>query len=183
MTSSLTKKIAKSLKDSEYRRAFLLERAKVDIAYQVRAMREKRDWSQAELGALAGGIPQTVISRIEDPNYGRMTLSTLNALACAFDTPLIVRFGSYSEVVVWMTSEAPEKLLPPSYSDDARLEELISATSKRAVRRVVQKGGYVTASGGKESGRSAELTGNTPTLIIPGSEATASAKEEISVTP
>jgi len=68
------------------------------LAYQLRAMREARNWSQEELAALVD-MPQTAISRLESPNYGRPTITTLKRMARVYDVGLDVRFVPFSLLV------------------------------------------------------------------------------------
>src|SRR5258708_22253274 len=73
-----------------------------NLAFQIRTMRDHKDWSQAQL-ASAVGMNQNAVSRIENPYYGKTTLSTLKRIASAFDVALVVRFVPYSELVHWVT--------------------------------------------------------------------------------
>jgi transcriptional regulator with XRE-family HTH domain len=68
------------------------------LAYQLRAMREARNWSQEELAALVG-MPQTAISRLESPSYGKPTITTLKRLARVYDVGLDVRFVPFSLLI------------------------------------------------------------------------------------
>jgi transcriptional regulator with XRE-family HTH domain len=68
------------------------------LAYQLRAMREARNWSQEELAALVG-MPQTAISRLESPNYGKATVTTLKRVARVYDVGLDIRFVPFSLLV------------------------------------------------------------------------------------
>ncbi len=63
------------------------------IATQIRVIRQQRGWSQIDL-AKKLRTSQAVISRMEDPSYGRLSLRTLVELAKVFDTGLQVRFVS-----------------------------------------------------------------------------------------
>lgn len=65
------------------------------LASQLRAMREARNWSQEELAALVD-MPQTAISRLESPSYGKQTITTLKRMARAYDVGLDVRFVPFS---------------------------------------------------------------------------------------
>jgi transcriptional regulator with XRE-family HTH domain len=61
-------------------------------------MRESRNWSQEELAALVG-MPQTAISRLESPDYGKPTITTLKRMARVYDVGLDVRFVPFSLLV------------------------------------------------------------------------------------
>jgi transcriptional regulator with XRE-family HTH domain len=96
------KKMIEDLKNKEYRDAFVAEHIDTGIPFQIRALREQkgREWTQEGLG-IRTGMAQETISRLEDPNYGKLTLKTLKRLASAFDVGLMVRFVPFSELVGW----------------------------------------------------------------------------------
>lgn len=97
------------------------------IAFQIRAMRELRELSQDDLASRIQSS-QNGVSRIESPDYGKTSLSTLKKVAAAFDVALIVRFVPFDELVDWVTSQprmisglSPETLAVSAYvSDDVR---------------------------------------------------------------
>ncbi len=64
------------------------------IALQIKTLRQQRQWSQAELAALAGKH-QSQISAMEQIDFGSWKISTLRRLAKAFDLALVVRFESF----------------------------------------------------------------------------------------
>jgi transcriptional regulator with XRE-family HTH domain len=72
------------------------------IAYQIRATRDRLGWSQ-ERFAQEVGMNQNAISRLESPNYGKPTLTTLKRVAAALDVALIVRLVPFSEFVDWIS--------------------------------------------------------------------------------
>jgi len=65
-------------------------------------MRVAAKWSQEQL-ATAAGMNQNAISRLESPEYGKATITTLKRLAAEFDVGLIVRFVPFSAVVDWVS--------------------------------------------------------------------------------
>jgi len=72
------------------------------IAHQLRATRDKLGWSQERL-AREVGMNQNAISRLESPEYGKQTLTTLKRLSAAMDVALIVRFVPFSELIDWVS--------------------------------------------------------------------------------
>ena len=114
--------VVESLQDWEYRHLYAAEHNRTGIAVQIRAMREERGWTQAELGERAGGIAQERISQLEDLDYGRFSLKTLERLALPFDVALFVRFVPFSSLVDWVTSLSPADLAVPSFDDDRLLQ-------------------------------------------------------------
>jgi transcriptional regulator with XRE-family HTH domain len=108
---------AEELSSKEFRDAFVAEYLRTGVAYQIRALREKRGWSQAELGRRTGK-PQSAISRLEDPDYGRLSLKTLLQLAAAFDVALLVQFAAFSELLNRFSDLSPEALEVPDFAQD-----------------------------------------------------------------
>ncbi|MBI3967130.1 MAG: helix-turn-helix transcriptional regulator, partial [Chloroflexi bacterium] len=90
-TSARYQQIATSLRDKEYRDIFVEEHISTGLSFQIRAMREQRGWTQEDLGQRAG-MAQQRVCQLENPNYGRFSLSTLKRLASAFDVALAVHF-------------------------------------------------------------------------------------------
>lgn len=72
------------------------------IAFQIRALREQRGWSQQRLAEEIGSN-QNAIYRAENPNYGKHTITTLKKIAAANDVALAVRFVPYSELIDWVS--------------------------------------------------------------------------------
>jgi len=112
------------LKDKEYRDAFVAEHIDTGVPFQIRALREQegRKWTQKDLGIRAG-MAQETISRLEDPNYGKLTLKTLKRIASAFDVALMVRFISFSELVEWELHLTPDSLRALSFEKDPYFAE------------------------------------------------------------
>jgi transcriptional regulator with XRE-family HTH domain len=113
------RKMIEKLKNKEYRDAFAAEHIDTGIPFQIRALREQkgREWTQKKLG-IRTGMAQETISRIEDPNYGKLTLKTLKRLASAFDVALMVRFVPFSVLVNWESSLTSASLEAASFDKD-----------------------------------------------------------------
>jgi transcriptional regulator with XRE-family HTH domain len=118
------KKLQK-LKVKQYRDAHVRERIRIGIPYQIRALREQdgRNWTQAELGKRVGK-PQNVISRLEDPNYGKLSIQTLLEVAAAFDVALLIKFVSYSRLIGEFEDVSQKALEVQSFEEDMHLQEL-----------------------------------------------------------
>jgi transcriptional regulator with XRE-family HTH domain len=114
--------------DKGYRDAFVEANIRNAIAFQIRALRKKRGWSQGELAAKCGKA-QNVISRLEDPNYGRYTLQTLLSLAGTFDVALSVRFVSYGELLSQLKNVSDEALAVPSFDEETNADDDPETTS------------------------------------------------------
>lgn len=76
------------------RHAYLEAEVVTGLAHQIRAIRMQRGWTQNDL-AKRMHTTQAAVSRLEDPSYGRYTLSTLVELAKTFDSGMQVRFVSF----------------------------------------------------------------------------------------
>lgn len=130
---NLRAKLISDLGEPNYRRGFVEGHATDTIAFQLRALRKARDWDQREVGERLGNPKlQPMISRYENPNYGRYSVKTLLELAAAFDVALIVRFAPYSELIEWDFASSPSQLAPPAFIDDGRIAE-IAAEIGRAI--------------------------------------------------
>ena len=94
------------------------------IAFQIRSTRDKRNWTQAEL-AVAAGMAQNNISRLERADYGKHTLSSLKRIADALDVALIVRLIPFSQYIDWLSGTPhldeglrQEALAVPSFEEE-----------------------------------------------------------------
>lgn len=111
-------KLISKLKNKEYRDAFLAELITTGIPFQIRALREQRNLTQKQLGDQAD-MAQESISRLEDPNYGKLNLKTLKRLASVFDVGLVVRFVPFSELVSWEINLSSESLGALSFEQES----------------------------------------------------------------
>jgi transcriptional regulator with XRE-family HTH domain len=95
-----------------------------NLAFQLRSLRDMRDWTQKEL-ATRVGMPQTAISRLENPYYGKPTITSLKRLAAIYDVALIVRFVPFSQLINWASGTPyeerglrPEAMDIPSFAQE-----------------------------------------------------------------
>ena len=102
------------------------------VATQLRVLRQRKDMSQEEL-AKALSTSQNAISRLENPTYGKASISTLKAVASFFDVALVVRFAPYSELVKWTNSLDSDSINIPVFDDDLGFVEHRLAARARAV--------------------------------------------------
>lgn len=89
-----TEKLIKKLSRLDYRTEYVEQGVKLWVARQIRVLREQRNWSQGDLAAKTGKA-QSAISRLEDPEYGQMSLQTLLELAKAYDVALSIKFVDF----------------------------------------------------------------------------------------
>ncbi len=76
------------------------------IAYQIQALRSKLGLTQKEFAVLVNK-PQSVISRLENTEYGKVSVQTLLDIAVAVDVALSVRFVSYPDFLVQTQDVSP----------------------------------------------------------------------------
>ena len=88
----------KKFLDAPYRESDLDLYVRGSIAYQIRALREKLGLNQTDFGALVG-MPQSVISRLEDTERGGVNTNTLLRIANHLGIGLNVRFCNFETVL------------------------------------------------------------------------------------
>ena len=116
---SVKRDLLDSLKaDREYRHAWNLENVYTSVCFQIRALREQRELSQAGLGKSAR-MAQERMSILEDPNADtKPTLRTLLRIADACDVGLDVRFVPYGIVIDRSTRTDLKTLEVPSFDEE-----------------------------------------------------------------
>jgi transcriptional regulator with XRE-family HTH domain len=94
------------------------------LAFQIRSMRDQAEWSQGQLAEKVS-MNQNAISRLENPNYGKATITTLKRIAAAFDVGLVIRFVPFSQMVDWVSGTphldeglSQESLRVPNFDQD-----------------------------------------------------------------
>ena len=121
MTGMLNRLLGK-LQSKKYRDAYVAAETATGIAYQIRALREQRKWTQDELGQRLGK-GQNAVSRLEDPDYGRLSVKTLVELANAFDVGLLVKFVPFSRMITEIADRSPQGLEVASFSEGSLVAE------------------------------------------------------------
>lgn len=111
------------INDKTFRDAFVYEHVKRVIPYQLRAMRKERNWKQGDMGK-AVGKPRNVINRLENPNYGKLTLKTLFEIASGCDVGLLVKFVPFSRLLKEHEDMSFEALSAASVTDEKEIEKL-----------------------------------------------------------
>jgi transcriptional regulator with XRE-family HTH domain len=138
--------IARLRKGKAVRAEFIESNLAKSLAHNLRATRDRLDWSQERLAAEVG-MNQNAVSRLESSDYGKQTITTLKRLAKAMDVALIVRFIPFSELIDWISGTrhvddglSTESLAVPSFSveDEAGMfdiEERIQPKLEREAHR------------------------------------------------
>lgn len=115
--SSISKKLIEKLGRKAYRAAYVGEHVRRGIAAQIRAMRDQRGWNQGKLSKELGK-PQSVVSRLEDPSYGKVTVQTLLEVAATFDVALQIRFVPFSSFLQQTRDVSTGAMQVVSFGDD-----------------------------------------------------------------
>lgn len=122
---SLLDRISRS-KDS--RKRLVNSNVDKEIAYQIRVTRDAREWTQSDL-AREAGMSQNNISRLESPEYGKHTISSLKRIAEALDVALVVRLVPFGQYISWLSGTPytdrglrPEALAVPSFTMERAAE-------------------------------------------------------------
>jgi transcriptional regulator with XRE-family HTH domain len=141
--SNVRKRLWEKLQRRAYRQAYLAEHVRRGIAYQIRALRDQRGWKQGEFSKRLDK-PQSVVCRLEDPNYGKVTVQTLLEVANVFDVALEVRFVPYSSFVLNTRDVSSSAMHVPSFDDEPspgrqsrrknKSHELMSSLRNRQIR-------------------------------------------------
>jgi transcriptional regulator with XRE-family HTH domain len=128
--SPWSKELVRELADEEFRHEYMMDQVRSYIAFQIRALREQRRWSQEDLAKEADKT-QSVISRLEDPDYGKLSLQSCLEIAVAYDLPLLVQFVEWDDWLYRMSNVSPSALRKRSFDAEKLLEKhrRLSATA------------------------------------------------------
>lgn len=119
--NDLRKTLQGSFKDKDYRHGYVGDFLNVYIATQIKVLREQRGWTQSELAERAE-MAQPRISAMENINYSRWSVKTLNEIAEAFDLTLCVSFESFGKRIGDIESFSKKTLEKQSFNDDIELQ-------------------------------------------------------------
>lgn len=123
--------VLRLLTKKKARDAYVFEHIRNGVAFQLRAMRDERGWSQDDL-AKAAKTGRTTITRLENPNNDRLTLKTLLGLASALDVALLIKFVPFSRLVKEYDDVSPEALSAASIDKEKRRLTAWAAAKDRA---------------------------------------------------
>lgn len=135
------------LSNKEFRDEFVSDQIRTRIALLIRALREQDDrkWSQGELGGKMGK-PQNVISRLEDPDYGKMSLQTLLEVAAAFDLPLWVDIPEWDDWLAKIRDIPRTGFERRSFDPDTLAKQTKNVQPECASANVVEIGNFARTS-------------------------------------
>jgi hypothetical protein len=102
----------------EARARFVESHLNTALAFQIRSLRGDK-WTQTEFAEKLGiKHANNVSARLENPNYGKHTLTTLKKIATACDVGLVVWFVPFGRLVDWVTGTPhTDNGLSPSFYD------------------------------------------------------------------
>ncbi|WP_273207951.1 helix-turn-helix domain-containing protein [Marinobacter subterrani] len=167
MRNRLSMMNSKKFQRKSYREAFLKQNIVSALSHQIRINRVSRGWSQKALAEKIGS-KQSVISRYEDPAYGKLSVSTLIQIANALDVGLEVKFTPFSRLVGEVNNWSQEKAMIPSFSSELRMiesnaKERVTDIAKNQYvvsreKKITEKSeDYIISRGGYSSGTNYQL--------------------------
>jgi len=109
--------------DRDYRDSYLEGYVKTSIALQIRALRERLGITQSEF-AKKLDVTQSVVSRLENTEYGAVTISTLLKVARENNVALEVRFVDYPTILSsgFRAQDKPIEDINESFSRASEIE-------------------------------------------------------------
>ena len=114
--SNRTQKIALLMKKT-HRDSYLAKELGSLLPDQIRALRERRGWSEAELADRAR-LSELGLRALQTPGADHFTVETLRRLAAAFDVALSIRFVTFGEFVDWSDRFNPDQFRVPGFDEE-----------------------------------------------------------------
>lgn len=118
--TSLRQNLIAKFANKSYRDAFVAEQIFSRLPLKIRCLREEQGKTQQQLGDVAG-MAQTWVSKLEDPNYGKLTIATLLKVASALDVALKIDFVPYSTVLNEAVYRTADSFSVVTFADDLGL--------------------------------------------------------------
>src|SRR6266446_4092582 len=106
--------LVEKFRDKGYRDSYVGSHTRRFLARQMKKFRG--DKSQSEFGDLIGRR-QTVVSRLEDSNYGKWTLQTLFDVAAKLNIAVIVRFVDFPTFLKFTENLSDDASRPGPYDE------------------------------------------------------------------
>ncbi|MCY4151338.1 MAG: helix-turn-helix transcriptional regulator [Aestuariivita sp.] len=118
------RKVIERLSEPNYRNSFLDAEVRSWIAYQIRALRKKAGLTQVQMADRLAK-PQSVISRLENTDYGSLSVNTLLDIAKSMDVALLVQFVSYPDFLERTRDKSEQAMQPDTlYESASNLEQV-----------------------------------------------------------
>ena len=93
-----------------------------------------RNMNQKELAEKAA-TSQSAVARLEDPDYGRVSLTTLLKLAAAFDVALVVKFTTFDKYIDEYADLSPSALSVSSYEEEKQESRVTGPKTEPGIAR------------------------------------------------
>lgn len=119
--------------NKDFRDGYLQTAVRGGIAYQIQALREKLGLTQKAFAEKLGK-KQSVVSRLESHEYGKVSVQTLLEIACSLDVALLVRFVSYPEFLNRAKQMSEAALKPPTIFESLDSQNELSHQSTASVQ-------------------------------------------------
>jgi len=128
--SESARALAKQFEDEEFRRAYAEDFLNASLALQIAVTRRQRGWSQAELAERAG-TTQSVISRMEDVNYGNWSVRKLKEVAAALGLALHISLEEFGTLLDNAIRFSEKALRRNGFADDPRIQGLLATSDSQ----------------------------------------------------
>jgi hypothetical protein len=122
------------LAEKDFRASYMAHSLRGFLADQIRALRG--ELSQKAFGELIGK-PQSVVSRLESEDYGKVTLQTLIDIAERLDIALVVRFTDFPAFLS-ATADVSEAAVAPGPYTKAASDDLAREQTRLATPGIVR---------------------------------------------
>lgn len=137
--SPLKRKLVQDFQDRDYRESYAEEFLKTNVAGQIAAIREQRQWNQERL-AKEVGTTQSAVSRLENVNYSAWNVKTLVKTAFALGTRLKISFETFSSLIEEVEALSRSNLQRPSFEEDAKILSWSATLAPTAIRKLEEAG-------------------------------------------
>ena len=94
-------------------------RVRTSIALQIRQLRESANLLQSKFAKMIG-TRQSAVSRLENTEYGKVSVQTLLNIACAMKVALVVKFVSYDNFFAQHGDVTPASLHAETFPETYR---------------------------------------------------------------
>jgi transcriptional regulator with XRE-family HTH domain len=115
---TIRERLLAKFRSRKRRRTFAEQDLGSTVAAQIYALRQKHNKMTQEELAQRTEMSQARISVLENPNYRKVNVGTLQRIAAAFDVALIVRFVSFGEFLDWTVNGSQKTLAPLSFDEE-----------------------------------------------------------------
>jgi predicted XRE-type DNA-binding protein len=129
------KRLTKKFRSKRFRDSYVDANVRTFLAQQIRSLRG--DMSQAEFAKLLA-TTQSVVSRFEDPSYGKFNLQTLLEIAAKLDRAVIARIVDF-QTFLRFTEDMSESAMCPDGYDPELMDRMAIAHAAPATRDMVSQ--------------------------------------------